>query len=426
MRAIAKTLFSPLPEDLTLREDFGRVTTADYRTFEAQCSAGVFPLWVAFDNPQIFKWFSIYVGQDATRTETWNAFYENVLTNVISYTLPVIVLNNSTPKEAVCTVFEKVNTGGVQLSVFELLTATFAGDKNHPDFRLRDDWAERKIRLEEKPVLRSLENTEFLQAVTLLASWKRRQAVGTADKTRVPAITCKRKDILRLGLDEYLRCAPEVENALLWAAGFLGQEHVFAGRDLPYHTQLVPLAAIRAVLGGDADKHSVHKKLRQWFWCGVLGELYGGSTETRFARDLEQVVEWVKGPGAAVEPATVAEANFQASRLLTLRTRNSAAYKGVYALLMRDGCMDWAYRQQLDMANFLDLNVDIHHIFPKTWCDKNGIDPERRESVVNKTALSAPTNRVIGGSSPEVYMQRIESKSGLSGRELDEIVQLIR
>ena len=32
------------------------------------------------------------------------------------------------PKEAVCQVFEKVNTGGVALTVFELMTATFAAE----------------------------------------------------------------------------------------------------------------------------------------------------------------------------------------------------------------------------------------------------------------------------------------------------------
>ena len=35
-----------------------------------------------------------------------------------------------------CQVFENVNTGGVTLTVFELLTATFASD----NFSLRDDW----------------------------------------------------------------------------------------------------------------------------------------------------------------------------------------------------------------------------------------------------------------------------------------------
>lgn len=50
--------------------------------------------------------------------------------------MPVINLDKDTSKEGVCTVFEKVNTGGVVLTVFELLTASLAAD----GFSLRDDW----------------------------------------------------------------------------------------------------------------------------------------------------------------------------------------------------------------------------------------------------------------------------------------------
>jgi hypothetical protein len=411
-----------VPDDLQLRDNFGRTVVADYSSTGLQCAANVFPLWIAFDMPKVFRWAGIYTAGDSSRMGRWDDFYQHVLNNVISYTVPVIVLKKSTPKEAVCTVFEKVNTGGVPLNVFELLTATFAGDKVHRDFRLNDDWRARRARLAAKSVLRSVENTDFLQAVTLLASRARRERhlAGGGDIGSAPGITCKRRDILRLTLAEYLEHAPQVEAGLLWAAGFLAQQHVFRAEDLPYRTQLVPLAAIKAVLGPEAESHAADKKLRRWYWSGVLGELYGGTTETRFARDLEQVVPWIGDDGP--EPITVSEAGFQASRLLTLRTRNSAAYKGVYALLMREGCMDWAYRQPMNIATFLDLAVDIHHIFPKAWCDKHHIAPAQRESIVNKTALAARTNRKIGGRSPAEYVKTLEVTAGVAGEELDRIL----
>ncbi len=63
-------------------------------------------------------------------------FRKQVLNAFRSYQLPLIALGKTTSKEAVCLVFEKVNTGGVPLSVFELVTASFAID----GFNLRDDW----------------------------------------------------------------------------------------------------------------------------------------------------------------------------------------------------------------------------------------------------------------------------------------------
>ena len=33
----------------------------------------------------------------------------------------------------------------------------------------------------------------------------------------------------------------------------------------------------------------------RWYWCGILGEMYGGANETRYAYDIEDMVEEVNG-----------------------------------------------------------------------------------------------------------------------------------
>ena len=68
------------------------------------------------------------------------------------------------------------------------------------------------------------------------------------------------------------------------------------------------------------------------------------------------------------------------------------------------------------------MNVDIHHIFPKKWCELNGIDYERQESIINKTTLSARTNRVIGGHAPSKYLNKVSQESGLSDPAIDEVL----
>ena len=73
----------------------------------------------------------------------------------------------------------------------------------------------------------------------------------------------------------------------------------------------------------------------------------------------------------------------------------------------------------LDKVQYASLNVDIHHIFPKHWCTANGIDDERRESIVNKTAISARTNRTIGGAAPSKYLAAIETKAQVPPAQLD-------
>jgi hypothetical protein len=37
------------------------------------------------------------------------------------------------------------------------------------------------------------------------------------------------------------------------------------------------------------------------------------------------------------------------------------------------------------MNLYFDEAIDIHHIFPKAWCEKQKIKPQVYNSIVNKT-----------------------------------------
>ena len=119
-----------------------------------------------------------------------------------------------------------------------------------------------------------------------------------------------------------------------------------------------------------------------------------------------EVPAWLKG---GPEPSTVSETMFRSDRLKTMRMRLSAAYKGVNALLMKEGAQDFRSGQKFDHTIFFGENVDIHHIFPKAWCKKNGIKPSIYDSIINKTPLSYKTNRMIGGVVPSDYLGKLET-----------------
>jgi len=405
-----------VPGDGIVRSDFGRVIDKDYSTPEKERAAGMFPVRLLFGDAM--SWLL-----DLEDRELVKQFHTTIIQPAGTYNIPAIELGKETSKSAVATVFEKVNTGGLGLNVFELLTATFAGDAayyeaNGTDFRLNDDWKETKSKFEGYPVLSDLESTDFLQAVTLLATRQRNLATTGP---RPPAVSAKREDILKLTLEDYLTWVEEVRGAFIWAADFLADLHIFDTKFLPYAKQLVPLAAIRVVLGKDADLRGPREKLVRWFWCGILGELYGGAIETRFVRDLEQVPAWSRGESTA-PPNTLNDATFVESRLHSLRTRNAAAYKGIYALLLANEARDWMEDKAFDKVQYVNLAVDIHHIFPQKWCRDHNIADEFRESIVNKTALSAVTNRTIGGVAPSSYLRTIEKKAQITPADLDSLL----
>ena len=407
-----------LPGDGIERTNFGKDIVRDLSSPDKERAAGLFPVNLLFGDTM--SWLFELGDLDVIRT-----FNDLVVKPVGTYNIPAIELDKETSKAAVATVFEKVNVGGLPLNVFELLTATFAGDaayfdKHGTDFRLNDDWKETQAKFAEYPVLTGLENTDFLQAVTLLSTWKRnRDDTGN----RPPAVSAKREDVLKLTLDDYLEWVEPLREAFVWVSNFLADRHIFDLKFLPYPKQLVPLAAIRVVMGSSADLLGPREKLVRWFWCGILGELYGSAIETRFVRDLEQVPDWAMDTDGRSNPSTVNDATFVESRLHSLRTRGAAAYKGIYALLLGNQARDWMEDKALDKVQYVSLSVDIHHIFPKKWCEDHGIDDERRESIVNKTAISAVTNRAIGGAAPSAYTQQIERKAQISSDKLDQLLE---
>lgn len=118
-----------------------------------------------------------------------------------------------------------------------------------------------------------------------------------------------------------------------------------------------------------------------------------------------EVPGWLKG---GPEPSTVNETLFRAGRLKTMRMRLSAAYKGVNALLMKEGAQDFRSGQKFDHTVFFGENVDIHHIFPQDWCKNRGYKPKVFDSIINKTPLSYRTNRIIGSVAPSEYLAKLE------------------
>ncbi|GAA1359257.1 DUF262 domain-containing protein [Streptomyces beijiangensis] len=394
-----------LPESRKVLDFRGQVVE-DYSTPEREYEAHLFPLHSVFDGGDWGDDFTDHWDGAKDKRQLWRDFNEAFVRPFDRYHVPVIELGKATPRQAVCQVFEKVNTGGVTLTVFELLTATYAAD----EFDLRSHWEQEcraAWKAPEYRILREVSNTDFLQAVTLLATGarRRREAERGTDEERLPRIGCKRKDMLALSLEDYLHFAPSVIAGFKASAKFLHQQFLFDTKFLPYGTQLIPLAAILAMAGEAAQSAGAQHKLARWFWCGVFGELYGGSTETRFSQDLPDVVDWIRA--GADEPRTVTAAQFTPGRLLTLRTRNSAAYKGVYALLLKAGAMDWRTGEKAEVTGYFDESIDIHHIFPKIWCDKAGYAPADYNSIINKTPLTARTNRIIGGAAPSDYLGRL-------------------
>lgn len=224
-------------------------------------------------------------------------------------------------------------------------------------------------------------------------------------------------------LAAFERWAEPLTKGFELAERFLRNEGFHHPKFLPYRTQLTPLAASLALVGERWLEPQINTKLARWFWSGVFGELYGGAVETRIALDVQQLTAWIDG-SSTQEPATVQAAGFNPNRLDTLRSRTSAAYRGLYVLLQREGAHDFFWKARMVDLDRDEVKLDIHHIFPKKWCDDSHISSRIYDSIINKTAISYKANRMIGGRAPSLYLAQIQGhvQVKLTAEAMDKIL----
>lgn len=400
-----------VPETRIITSNFGRDIELDLSDRTKEFENKMFPLNLILDFPEEQNWqneYYAFYNYNQEIIKEFTEFNKKIIMQTLQYKIPVISLGKDTPKEAVCQVFENVNTGGVSLTVFELVTAIFAID----DFELRKDWEERKAKYFDGDLLSCITATDFLTACTLLSTYKKG---GT--------VSCKKKDVLNLSLKDYNNFADALSEGFVEAEKILQEERVFSNKDLPYSTQLIPLAALCTLLsnGNRIKVTNIKNKIRQWYWCDVFGELYGGANETRYVNDVVGVMNWIENNGNI--PKTIQESYFNPTRLLTLQSRQSAAYKGIMALILKNHCKDFISGREMDFTVYKSENIDIHHIFPKSYCEKNNLSKEKWNSVVNKTPISYSTNREIGGVAPSEYLKKIEEKGQVDYNSLNDYLQ---
>ncbi len=319
--------------------------------------------------------------------------------------VPVVTLPKVKPDDyrrvrEICDVFEKLNSTGIRLTVFDLLTARL-----HPEVNLHDLWANS---LQSFPLLRRFAGGEpdieaeepddfgvlLLRTVALL----RGQEV-------------KSKKLIELVKEDFEedwnRACAGMEKALERVTSTSeGGFGAFGRRWLPYKTALPVLAALTAKFGEENVGAEGYSAMRRWYWSSVFLNRYAGSTESLMYQDFNELWEYVCG--GEHEPATFSEARSEILEnpgfsLRGVSRQGAAAYKGVMNLVALSGARDFANN---DGITFHDL--DDHHIFPQNFLKtKLKLTGGEANTIVNRTLIVDSTNKKISSKSPSNYLEAI-------------------
>src|SRR5574344_2868857 len=152
---LEESIFS-INENKQVTENIGRDIVLDLSSPEKEYENFMYPVCKLDEDYEWRSGFQEFWDYDPDQTKFYNEFDKRIIRPFGSYDVPVIIMKKENSKEAVCQVFEKVNTVCVSLKVFELLTATFAAD----GFNLIDEWKAIQEQFKVSPVLKNTSRSE--------------------------------------------------------------------------------------------------------------------------------------------------------------------------------------------------------------------------------------------------------------------------
>ncbi|WKD57795.1 hypothetical protein CAPI_06270 [Corynebacterium capitovis DSM 44611] len=395
--------------DGAVRSHFGPQLDGGIRTRNDMIVNGVVPLPYVLSEAGSDLVFDIVASSSQpTLIAAVKEFHTRVMRDISAYTIPVTRIPRETPLTGVGQIFAHANSAGVQLDVFELLTSVFAAQR--PGFELATHYRQNvEDRLRRHPSLGGIGRVEFLRAMSLLVTSQSGPAMG------------HRGDILNLSVETYLAHVDELTGAFERAAEFLSERRIITVDQVPYSSQIVPLAAI-LVRVGEPEAGQPTDRLNRWFWSGVFGELYGAHAPTiRAGNDVDEVTPWVMGVTDST-PRTVEDARFAQSRLLTAGPE-SGVYRGIFSLIMGRGARDWRTCLPFDQDTLPKLDTTFGTVFPPGAFAGLGDNAEAAYgSVLNRTPMGIRTRVLIGDANPKRYIPRVQSKSIMEDDEFDEML----
>ena len=389
------------------RPAFGGRPHLSLATREKEIHHGMFPIWITLGEGKAYDdWGMAYSAQSEQHREKWLRFKQVFIEPIIRYQLPTVTLGRDCTLDALCLIFEKVNTTGVQLNVFDLLTARFSAQ----GFDLRSDWKQQVDRITFQPendVLGRFSPIEFLQVMSLLASYQRK----INDPNGNHAVTCRKKDLLNISLEEYKSWNERIVRAARRVSDHLRSLYIFDPEMVPYRFQILALTFLYAWYEdrlGLLERAS--EKLEFWFWATSLGEYYTKSGERNVAKDVDELVAWIEGDETN-QPDSVTKVYFHADRLNTLESSTSAIYRALYALMMKQGALDLATGQRINDRLFAAESIELRPIFSPQWLKKHRVNSDvSYKSILNMTPIGKSAQKYFGTVGPKEYLYRLRTQ----------------
>jgi hypothetical protein len=312
------------------------------------------------------------------------------------------------PLDIACEIFTRINTGGTELSLFEIMVAKTYDEEKNFDLACEYDWL-----IDNNGVEKDLEDAGYdtIPAATVL------QCIAAHISQQL-----KRKDILKLAKNDIIDSWPVVKNGIFSAVDYLRTHlRIPVSRLLPYNALLVPLTYFFIRNGGDAPSAKQNKLILQYFWWASLSQRFSSGVEGKLALDLKKMDNILNEQQPSYRGE---EINLDINNLKYYWFSTGDAFcKAILCL--------YAYFEPKSFQNNSLVKIDnswlkvafsknYHHFFPKAYLKKKGLPDWQANVILNITIVDDYLNKKkIGVKSPGDYLKNFSKHNP----ELDETMK---
>jgi hypothetical protein len=172
---------------------------------------------------------------------------------------------------------------------------------------------------------------------------------------------------------------------------------------------------------------AIESYVRRWLVYSILTGRYSGSPESAFDFDIKQISqkpfdEYLKEK----EEGELSDAFWNASLPQSLDTSvASSPYFHVFLASQVKANDRGFLSKDVLVSDLISLRGDIHHLFPKDYLKKNGLDRRQYNQIANYVYMQSEINIKVGNKPPKDYFEVVKTQilngnqqvSGLSNEQ---------
>jgi hypothetical protein len=311
------------------------------------------------------------------------------------------------PMDIACDVFTRLNTGGTELSLFEIMVAKTYDEKTEFDL-----------------------STKFLELVRSTSGEKSLYDSGFDTIGSIVTIQIisailnkevRRRDILKTNKDKFIESWDIMKESLFCCVDFVRSKiGVPVSQLLPYPAILVPISYFFAKNKCKVPDNNQAKLLKQYFYWAALTWRYSSAAEGKIALDIKKMEKILKGqmPHYGNEMTSILDMDIRK----TTFSAGNAYCKAILCLFasMKPRTFNTDSETILDNSYLRRANSrNYHHFFPQSHLANQGFASEDINCIANITLVDDSLNKYeIRAKAPKKYISRFSKENDNIGDTL--------